>query len=176
MNMDAKKFTVNTFLGFFLIAMLWWLPLFGPMISGYVVGRRSENAKYGAIATGIPAVTFFILSYLIYTGYIIIPVITFPSNLDPSGILAYINGMEYAVSKYLGNYFYFLKYAPPYFAIMIIFGIVGGALAKPQEEFNKRPKKVPQLKEYTLEKPKGVHPLVKRAMKQKKHEIDEEYI
>jgi hypothetical protein len=170
--MDAKKFIINTLLGFVLISLLWWLPLFGPMIVGYVVGKRSENAKYGGIATTIPAITFFIISYLISIGYLIIPVIAFPTNIDPSGILRYINNTENAIAFYLGNYLNFLKYAPPYFAIMIIFGIVGGALAKPQQEF--RPKKAPQLKEYRVEKPKGVHPLIKRAMKQKKQE--EEYI
>ncbi|MEM0166816.1 MAG: hypothetical protein QXI46_05255, partial [Thermoplasmata archaeon] len=68
--MNASKFTINTLLGFLLIGLLWWLPLFGPMISGYVVGKRSENAKYGAFSTSIPAITFFIISYLIHIHYL----------------------------------------------------------------------------------------------------------
>ncbi|MEM4094302.1 MAG: hypothetical protein QXH36_05230, partial [Thermoplasmata archaeon] len=95
--------------------------------------------------------------------------ILFPSNIDPTGLLKYINNTENIIVFYLGNYLYFLKYAPPYFAIMIIFGIVGGALAKPENEF-KVNKKRPQLKEYKIEKPKNIHPLIKKALKQKKQE------
>ncbi|MEM4588597.1 MAG: hypothetical protein QXL73_01160 [Thermoplasmata archaeon] len=167
--MNTSKFTINTLLGFLLIGLLWWLPLFGPMISGYVVGKRSENAKYGAFSTSIPAITFFIISYLIHIHYLTIPLILFPSNVDPTGMLKYINNTENIIVFYLGNYLYFLKYAPPYFAIMIIFGIVGGALAKPENEF-KVNKKRPQLKEYKIEKPKNIHPLIKKALKQKKQE------
>ncbi|MFQ6013787.1 MAG: hypothetical protein ACE5LS_09175 [Thermoplasmata archaeon] len=45
--------------------MLWWIPLFGPMIAGYVGGRKAGNPWKGAAAAVLPVVTIWILALIV---------------------------------------------------------------------------------------------------------------
>jgi len=51
----------------FLSAVLWWIPLFGPMLAGYVGGRRTGGPKKGLLASivglGIIGAVYYLLSY-----------------------------------------------------------------------------------------------------------------
>src|SRR5512137_1249802 len=55
--------------------MLWWLPMFGQMIAGYVGGRRAGGPWKGVFAAIIPVVSL----YMLMTG--------FESGLLPSHLL-----------------------------------------------------------------------------------------
>ncbi|MFW5952971.1 MAG: hypothetical protein ACOCSJ_02290, partial [Candidatus Natronoplasma sp.] len=50
----------------FLSALLWWIPLFGPMLAGYVGGRRTGGPKKGIFASivglGIIAAVYYLLT------------------------------------------------------------------------------------------------------------------
>ena len=53
---------------FILSCLLWWLPLFGQMIAGYLGGRKAGSAIKGIIVTVIPAViilALFLQRYLV---------------------------------------------------------------------------------------------------------------
>jgi hypothetical protein len=50
---------------FILSLMLWWIPLFGPMIAGYVGGRKAGNPWRGALAAVIPVVAIWIISLIV---------------------------------------------------------------------------------------------------------------
>ncbi|MFQ5919605.1 MAG: hypothetical protein ACE5I4_06120 [Thermoplasmata archaeon] len=50
---------------FILSLMLWWIPLFGPMIAGYVGGRKAGNPWRGALAAIIPVVAIWIISLIV---------------------------------------------------------------------------------------------------------------
>ncbi|MFQ5552548.1 MAG: hypothetical protein ACE5EW_02360, partial [Thermoplasmata archaeon] len=50
---------------FVLSLMLWWIPLFGPMIAGYVGGRKAGNPWKGALAAVVPVTAIWILSLIV---------------------------------------------------------------------------------------------------------------
>lgn len=50
---------------FLLSLMLWWIPLFGPMIAGYVGGRKAGNQWRGALAAVIPVAAIWIISLIV---------------------------------------------------------------------------------------------------------------
>jgi len=55
---------------FVLSLLLWWLPIFGQMISGYVGGRKAGSPNMGMLAALIPVGAFTALIYAIETGTI----------------------------------------------------------------------------------------------------------
>ncbi|MDP8012156.1 MAG: hypothetical protein ACP5F1_04475 [Thermoplasmata archaeon] len=175
--MKESQFALNILLGFLLLGLLWWLPIFGPMISGYVVGKRSESAKMGALISAIPAITIFLIVFSVKQGYLYIPHLYLKAPWDFSGLVVFIFNSVNTFTLILNNYIYFIHYAPPYFVIMIIFGIIGGSLAKKEPEQKKFRKNVEnKLKHEYVQVPKQ-SPLIKRAIKEKKHsskEIDDE--
>ncbi len=50
---------------FILSLMLWWIPLFGPMIAGYVGGRKAGNPWRGALAAVLPVVVISLISLIV---------------------------------------------------------------------------------------------------------------
>jgi len=74
-----------------------------------------------------------------------------------------------AFTSIINNYIYFIHYAPPFFVIMIIFGIIGGSLSKTKSEPKKIKKNIDnRLKHEYVEVPRQ-NPLIKRAIREKKH-------
>jgi len=172
--MKDTQIATNILLGFILLGLLWWLPIFGPMIAGYVVGKRSENAKYGAIIAAIPAVTIFFVAFSIHQGWLSIPTLTLKASWDFTGMVVFIFNTLNSFTMLINNYIYFIHYAPPYFVTMIIFGLIGGALAKNTPEPPKKVRKSIEnkLKHEYVQIPKQ-SPLIKRALKEKKHRHNE---
>jgi len=85
-----------------LSAILWWIPLFGPMLAGYVGGRRTGGPKKGIIASivglGIIAAVYYLLTY----GYVYLAL---ESVLEyPDKIIALASS-----HSFLGPYLEFFK-------------------------------------------------------------------
>ena len=45
--------------------LLWWLPIFGPMLSGYVSGRTSGSKYKGIIITAMVAAIIGLVSFVL---------------------------------------------------------------------------------------------------------------
>jgi hypothetical protein len=70
--------------GTILMFLLWWIPIFGPMIAGYVAGRRAGTPIKGVFAVSIPlAVVFFIATLVTIK---VVPTVWFGVDLAPDAI------------------------------------------------------------------------------------------
>ena len=70
--------------GSVLMFLLWWIPIFGPMIAGYVAGRRAGTPLKGVFAVSIPlAVVFFVATMVSIK---VIPTVWFGVDLGPEAI------------------------------------------------------------------------------------------
>ncbi len=72
---------------FILTVLLWWLPIFGQMIAGYVGGRRAGTPGRAILAALFPLIFIFIISTAYNAGYI--PTELYGYNID---IEALMNG------------------------------------------------------------------------------------
>jgi hypothetical protein len=73
---------------FFLSILLWWLPIFGQMIAGYVGGRRAGSPVKAIVAALIPVGVFFAITMAMEAGYI--PTEIYGISLSPGAILGSI--------------------------------------------------------------------------------------
>ncbi|MCL4447298.1 MAG: hypothetical protein M0Z77_10895 [Thermoplasmatales archaeon] len=114
--------------------LLWWLPIFGPMLSGYVSGRTSGSKYKGLVITAIVAGIIGVVSFL-FTYVISVP--SYVTNYLSSSTIYHLG----AVSPYgawflssLGLMFtsfpYYLSYFPPNWAVLVAFGFIGGAMSE----------------------------------------------
>ncbi len=174
--------------------LLWWLPIFGPMLSGYVAGRVSGTKYKGLLTTSIIAAIFGLSSYML----------TYYVN-TPEYIVSYLNGTIIyhirVVDPFLSSFFYnlgvsfssftnFLVEVPQNWAVLIAFGFLGGSMSEllykdKEKKSTLSPKHRNHNDENAME-PKVVeyepgdkqHPLIKKAIKDKEKEEDsqDEYI
>lgn len=177
-------------IAFIATILLWWLPIFGPMASGYVSGRISGNKWRGFLSTFIVSLVFGIISYLLSFHILLIP--TYVSQYFNSSILSGINH----VSPYVGwliasikvtltDFNMYVLEIPPQWAVLIAFGFMGGAMSELQILDNERKsvlsQKHPRHNDKEAVKPKVVdyepadkpHPLIKKLFKEKQKEHDE---
>ncbi|MFP4608050.1 MAG: hypothetical protein ACLFNY_00535 [Candidatus Aenigmatarchaeota archaeon] len=120
-----------------LSSLLWWIPLFGPMIAGYVGGRRTGGPKKGLVASIVSLGVIGVVYYVLVEGFL-------PVTLG--SILSYPTGMISAAEahSFLGPYFEFLTlYWSTFFGrvvdsvpfetnsylITIIFAYIGGIIS-----------------------------------------------
>ncbi len=125
-----RPILAGTFYVFFISMLLWWIPLFGQMIAGYIGGRKAGGPFKGILVTIIPALIMiallacFDLGFLPFLG----AVFAFPSfmiegvrsNLPSVG--NYLAGMYIGLKSIVGvdaNGFF----------ILVIFGLIGGIMA-----------------------------------------------
>jgi hypothetical protein len=160
-------------------ALLWWIPVFGPMISGYVAGRKSGSPVKGLFAVLIPASILIIFIYILSTYHL---VYTLHAEYLKN-VFLFIYVPLNALSNYISNFNSFLHYIPPSLLILAIFAYIGGIMSlhvqnegvnsenKKIKEWQKHPEPIDNnLVEETVEKPK-IHPLIKKAVKQKHNEF-----
>jgi len=123
--------------------VLWWLPMFGQMIAGYVGGRRAGGPWKGVAAAILPVVGIFGVMTAFENGW-------FPSHVGgiaiaPAAIgAALTNGIPFLSpylqfsQEYVGSFVDTLAGASPYgintYVLTVAFAYVGGVLA----EQNKR--------------------------------------
>ena len=120
-----------------LLITLWWIPVLGPIIIGYITGRKSGGPLKGLFAMAIPIFLYLMFLQAIQTG-----LINIPQNVN-----SYIHGaiLTTTVALPFANYFEntiniatnvglhienYLYYAPPSFFIMLSFAFIGGAVSR----------------------------------------------
>ncbi len=146
-DVEGKKFkTSNVVYSFWsaskyvlvLSLMLWWLPMFGQMIAGYVGGRRAGGPWKGVAASIIPVVAIWGVMTGFETG--LIPSHLFGVAIAPAAIGAAINTdipllapyFQFS-SEYVGGFVQGLAGSSPYginyYVLTVAFAYVGGILA-----------------------------------------------
>jgi len=121
----------------FLSAILWWIPLFGPMLAGYVGGRRTGGPKKGLLASIVGLGIIGSIYYLLSSGYVYFAV---DSVLEyPERIIALATS-----NSFLGPYLeFFHQYWTTFFeriwagvpfgsnsyVLTVIFAYIGGIIS-----------------------------------------------
>ncbi len=146
-----------------LLVSLWWLPVLGPIIIGYITGRKAGGPVKGAIAMVVPIMLYFFIVYFMAIGWIHMPHIVgryftgyFAGSIAGSSVLDYI---QYTMNTGITmgkNFEAYLYYAPTAFFIMLAFAFVGGAISKQiiMERGIYRPRPAPVRKKELIEEKK----------------------
>lgn len=79
--------------------LLWWLPIIGQMIAGYVGGRRAGTPWRGVIAALIPLAIIFAITGAMSIGFI--PTVIFGVNIAPGAVFGSIAGQIPIVAPYM---------------------------------------------------------------------------
>ena len=119
--------------------MLWWLPMFGQMIAGYVGGRRAGSPWKGVLAALLPVVCLYAIVTGFETG--LLPSHVFGVAIAPAAIGASLTHNIPLISPYLdfssdyvGSFVNGLEGASPYgintYVLTVAFAYVGGVLAE----------------------------------------------
>jgi len=119
--------------------MLWWLPMFGQMIAGYVGGRRAGGPWKGVVASIVPVVCL----YAVVSGFEhgLLPSHMFGVAIAPAAIGAALTHSVPLLSPYLqfssdyvGSFVNALEGVSPYgintYVLTVAFAYVGGVLAQ----------------------------------------------
>ena len=113
-----------------LSALLFWLPVVGPAIAGYVGGRKAGGPLRGVIAVIIPAMVMFVLLAAASESMDLVPTsmvsgVAFDAEglADlPAQTIPLIAGLEQSIHAWAVS-------PPDVMFIMVVFAIVGGALS-----------------------------------------------
>jgi hypothetical protein len=113
-----------------LSALLFWLPLVGPGIAGYVGGRKAGGPLRGVIAVLIPAMVMFVLIAAASETMDLLPAGTLSgAPFDPETVtdlpaqtIPLVAGLQQSIGAWMVT-------PPDIMFIMIVFAIVGGALS-----------------------------------------------
>jgi hypothetical protein len=145
---EGKRFKSNTVVYSFwsaskytlvLSIVLWWLPLFGQMIAGYVGGRRAGGPWKGVAAAIIPVACLYIVLTGFDSGFF--PSHVFGVAIAPAAVSAslsesvpFISPYIQFSSEYIGSFVAALAGASPYgintYVVTVAFAYVGGILAE----------------------------------------------
>ena len=120
-----------------LLATLWWLPVVGPMIVGYITGRKAGGPFKGLVAMAIPIALYFFMIQAIHMGWVNVPPVvntylqtSIISSADALPYLTYFVTTVKVASNVGTEITSYLYYAPPSFFIMLSFAFIGGALSR----------------------------------------------
>ena len=128
-------YSMKEAIGYSIILMisLWWLPVVGPIIIGYITGRKAGGPLKGIVAMLIPILLYFFVIYAIGVGWINVPGVIgsyFSGSLISVPFVPYLKDTvvkSISVGMNLQNYLY---YAPPSLFIMLAFAFIGGAMSR----------------------------------------------
>ena len=125
---------------FILLVTLWWLPVLGPIIIGYITGRKAGGPIKGVFALSIPISLYFLFVFSVSQEWIHIPAFlnmgftaTVMNTMQHLPIFSLLNYADNTlrVAMRVGTYFQnYLYYAPPSFFIMLSFAFIGGAVSR----------------------------------------------
>ena len=116
-----------------LTALLWWIPVFGQMIAGYVGGRKSGSAARGLLVAG-SVVGIFILIALIFSliGFNIYDAQEYLAETVLAGVPA-LSDFMVSVSDYASSLFSAFGTLGSVCAVIavgtLVFGLIGGIVA-----------------------------------------------
>lgn len=115
---------------FILSCLLWWLPLFGQMIAGYIGGRKAGTPMKGVLVALIPVFFIFLLFIGMDQGYFpfLMSIVSIPHNL-----MTGVNSLSPQAASYLSGIYNNLKTVVGLdgngFFIILVFGFIGGIMA-----------------------------------------------
>ncbi len=119
--------------------MLWWLPMFGQMIAGYVGGRRAGGPWKGVAASIVPVVCLYAVVTGFDTGFL--PTHAFGVAIAPAAVgaslmhsIPFISPYLQFSSDYIGSFVSMLEGSSPYginvYVLTVAFAYIGGVLAE----------------------------------------------
>jgi hypothetical protein len=115
---------------FILSCLLWWLPLFGQMIAGYIGGRKAGTPMKGVLVAVIPVFFIFLLFIGMDQGYFpfLMSIVSIPHNL-----MTGVQNLSPQAASYLSGIYSSLKTVVGLdgngFFIILVFGFIGGIMA-----------------------------------------------
>ncbi len=131
---------LGVFYGIILLLSLYWLPLFGPMIAGYIAGRRAGSPLKGSIAAAIIIVVFYVIQSPEVLGNIPINLQATKDSIRTAAVshLPWLSPaisfvVSYttpAVSILSGQ----ISYTPQTYTILLVFAYIGGTIASQKRE------------------------------------------
>ncbi len=123
-----------------LLITLWWIPVLGPIIIGYITGRKSGGPLKGLFAMAIPILLYTLFINSIHCGALNIPpsIMSYiqgnsiPNLLGISSLpfMNYINTTINLASNVGIQIESHLYYVPSSFFIMLAFAFIGGAVSR----------------------------------------------
>jgi hypothetical protein len=124
--------------GSILMFLLWWIPIFGPMIAGYVAGRRAGSPIKGVFAVSIPLSIVFFVATMVTIKFI--PTVWFGVDLAPEAIFAelakavpVIGPLANFTTGYLQSFIGTIQGSSgvrlDFFILALAFAYIGGAMA-----------------------------------------------
>lgn len=115
---------------FILSCLLWWLPLFGQMIAGYLGGRKAGSPTKGVFVAVIPV--FIILLLFVGMDLGMLPFLGAIAGI-PTMIMEGIQGFSPHAASYVSGMYISLKSFVGLdgngFIIIVVFGLIGGMMA-----------------------------------------------
>lgn len=120
-----------------LLVSLWWLPVLGPIIIGYVTGRKAGDPLKGLVAMALPIALYFVIVQLVAMGWVHVPHLVqgyfsgyLSSSVAGAVFVPYVK-QTFAMGMEVGtNLLSYLYYAPSAFFIMLTFAFIGGAMSR----------------------------------------------
>lgn len=116
---------------FILSCLLWWLPLFGQMIAGYIGGRKAGSPIKGLLVAVIPV--FIILLLIMGMDFGLLPFLGTIASI-PNIIMNGIRSFSPHAASYLSGIYNSLSSLVGLngngFIIVVAFGLIGGMMAE----------------------------------------------
>lgn len=130
---SAVKYT------FVLTVLLWWLPVFGQMVAGFVGGRRAGKPWKGVLAALVPLSIIFLITVLVDQG--VIPTVIMGLDWTPSALMLwmqntfpllapYIVFVQMYLSSFIGTIQIATDMRVDLYIITAAFAYIGGILAE----------------------------------------------
>ena len=120
-----------------LLILLWWLPVVGPIIVGYVTGRKAGGPMKGVIAMIVPIFLYFFIVYAIAVGWVNVPPVvqgyfngSIIGGLMNTAFIPYFRETMSTALRFGTAARDYLYYAPSSFFIMIAFAFIGGTISR----------------------------------------------
>jgi hypothetical protein len=115
---------------FILSCLLWWLPVFGQMIAGYLGGRRAGSPTRGVMVAIIPV--FIIMLLLVGMDAGLLPFLASLTQV-PGAMINGLNSISPSAGSYLGGIFESLRPLVGLngngLLIVLVFAMIGGLMA-----------------------------------------------
>ena len=124
---ETYSMKIGYLISLILAAMLWWVPVLGPMIAGYIGGRKSGTAVRGFASSFAAALTiaayWVILSFGMFSGQSISAYLTTLAEGS-----AFEPAVQYMASLFVGASSTAAVELEPLFMV-VVFGMIGGFMA-----------------------------------------------
>ena len=134
------RFWVGVLYGIIIMVSLSWIPLFAPMIAGYIAGRRAGSPARGTMAAAIIVVVFYIINSPSSLSSLPVNIVSARDSIFSSisyhakwliPALSFIKSYTTPTVTVLSGQ---LTYTPQTYTILLVFAYIGGTMAKQRRE------------------------------------------